>query len=112
MDVLIGFGGVVIGIVTFMAIGGANYEVWYASNLMSGYIRNVPLALYAIVNATWSLYVWMAVCQHGIAGAKALNKDIATALKRRVRAVQLYSAISGLTSIVARAGSLVTATMW
>jgi hypothetical protein len=112
MDILMGFGAVIIGIGTFMAIGGANHHVWYASNLLSGYIGNVPLALYAIINATWSLYIWMKVRQHGIAGAKALHGSMAAALKHRVRTVQLYTSINGLTGIVAGAGSLITATMW
>jgi hypothetical protein len=73
----------------------------------------VPLALYALVNATWSLYVWIKVRQHGIAGAKALNEGMAAVLlKRRVRAAQMYAAINGVTGIVAGAGSLITATMW
>src|ERR1700683_2032052 len=91
IDILMRFGAVIIGIGTFMAIGGANHHVWYASNLLSGYIGNVPLALYAIINATWSLYIWMKVRQHGIAGAKALHGNMAAALKHRVRTVQLYT---------------------
>ncbi|OCK74455.1 hypothetical protein K432DRAFT_310668 [Lepidopterella palustris CBS 459.81] len=113
MDIFMGSGAVVIGIGTFMAIGGANPRVWHASNLLSGYVGNVPLALYALINAAWAVYVWMKAHQHGVAGAKVLHGEVPAALlKRRVRTVQMYAAINGVTSILGGAGSLISATMW
>lgn len=113
MDVLMGFGAIIIGIGTFLAIGGAHRRVWRASNLMSGYVGNVPLALYALVNATWSFHVWMVAHQHGNAGAKALKGDMVDALlKCRVRNVEVYVAINAVTCIVGGAGSLIATTMW
>ncbi|OBT80072.1 hypothetical protein VF21_01111 [Pseudogymnoascus sp. 05NY08] len=113
LDVCMGVGGIIIGIGTFLAIGGANNRVWHASNLMSGYIGNVPLALYALFNGAWSCYVWIKARQHGIAGATALNMDKAAALlKRRIFTVQMYTAIVGVTGIIAGAASLISATMW
>lgn len=113
MDVFMGFGAILIGIGTFLAIGGANRRVWEASNLLSGYIGNAPLALYVLVNAAWSLFVWMKARQHGIAGARALNRDLAASLlKRRVRIVKMYSVMVGVTGLVGGAGSLIAATMW
>ncbi|OBT88245.1 hypothetical protein VE02_02777 [Pseudogymnoascus sp. 03VT05] len=113
LDVCMGVGGIIIGIGTFLAIGGANHRVWHASNLMSGYIGNVPLALYALFNGAWSCYVWMKARQHGITGATALNMDKAAALlKRRIFTVQMYTAIVGVTGIAAGAASLISATMW
>ncbi|KFY78016.1 hypothetical protein V499_02728 [Pseudogymnoascus sp. VKM F-103] len=113
LDVCMGVGGIIIGIGTFLAIGGANRRVWHASNLMSGYIGNVPLALYALFNGSWSCYVWMKARQHGIAGATALDMDMAAALlKRRIFTVQMYTAMVGVTGIAAGAASLISATMW
>lgn len=113
LDICMGVGGIIIGIGTFLAIGGENRRVWHASNLMSGYIGNGPLALYALFNGAWSCYVWMKAHQHGIAGAKALNEDMAAALlKRRIFTVQMYTAMIGVTGIAAGAGSLISATMW
>jgi hypothetical protein len=113
MDVMMGFGAVIIGIGTLMAIGGANRRVWHASNLLSGYIGNVPIALYSVFNAAWSIFVWMKVHNHLIAGDKALRGSVAAALlKRRVRIVQTYAVINGVTSIFGGAGSLISATRW
>lgn len=113
MDALMGFGSVVIGVGTLMAIGGANLHVWQASNLLSGYIGNVPLAFFGLVNAVWSFYVWVMARQHGIAGARALKGEmVENKLRRRVRIVRMYVALSGITGIVAGAGSLIATTMW
>jgi hypothetical protein len=51
MDVVMGIGAILVGIGTLMAIGGANYAVWYASNLISRYIGNALVALYGLTNA-------------------------------------------------------------
>ena len=113
MDIVMGFGAVLVGIGTFMAIGSANPRVFRASNLLSGYIGNAPVALYGTVNAAWSAYVWRRAHRHGIAGAKELKADIIElALKRRVRTVKTHAAINGVIGIVAGAASLVTATLW
>jgi hypothetical protein len=113
MDIVMGFGAVLVGIGTFLAIGGANHRVFRASNLLSGYIGNAPVALYGTANAVWSAYVWRRAHRHGIAGAKELKADtIELALKRRVRTVKTHAAINGVIGIVAGAASLVTATLW
>ena len=113
MDIVMGFGAVLVGIGTFMAIGGANPRVFRASNLLSGYIGNAPVALYGVANAAWSAWVWRRAHRHGIAGAKELKADIIElALKRRVRTVKTHAAINGAIGIVAGAASLVTATLW
>lgn len=113
MDTLMGFGAVVVGIGTLMAIDGLDPTVFLASNLMSGYIGNTPAAVYGTANAIWSLYVWRRARRHGIAGAKELRADIVERhLKPRIRRVQMHAAINGLTGVVAGVASLVTATMW
>jgi hypothetical protein len=113
MDIVMGFGAVVVGTGTFMAIGGTDPVVYQASNLLSGYIGNAPVALYGLVNAGWSAYVWRRAHRHGIAGEKELKADITgQKLQRRIRTVKAHAAINGVTGIVAGAASLVTATMW
>ena len=113
MDIVMGFGAVLVGIGTLMAIGGANPGVWRASNLLSGYIGNAPVALYGTANAAWSAFVWRRAHRHGITGAKELKADILEGvLKRRVRIVKTHALITGVTGIVAGAASLITATLW
>jgi len=113
VDILMGFGAIIIGLGTLMAIGGANYRVYIASNLLSGYIGNAPLAIYSLFNAAWSLYLWMKAYQHNAAGAKALSgRPASTILKRRFRNIRIYVTINGVTSLLGGAGSLISATMW
>ncbi|KAK5011852.1 hypothetical protein BJ546DRAFT_1071909 [Cryomyces antarcticus] len=95
MDILMGFGAVLVGIGTFMAIGGANPSVHQASNLLSGYIGNGPTALYGTINALWSA--------HG-----TVNR----LLKDRLYTVKIHAAMNGMTGVVAGVASLITATMW
>ena len=113
MDIVMGFGAIAVGIGTLMAIGGANQAVFKASNLLSGYIGNAPIALYGIANAIWSAYVWRRENQHRIAGAKELKEDaVKRALNRRIRTFKTHSAINGVVGIVAGGASVVTATLW
>jgi hypothetical protein len=113
MDVVMGFGAIVVGIGTLMAIGGANHAVYHASNLLSGYIGNAPIALYGLANAVWSAYVWRREYRHGIAGAKEPKEDtVERALNRRIRRFKTHSAINGAVGIVAGGASVVTATLW
>lgn len=113
MDIVMGFGAILVAIGTFLAIGGANPTVFLASNLLSGYIGNTPVAFYGTINAAWSVYVWRRAHRHGIAGAKELKGDIVEGvLKRRIRTVKTHTAINGVTGLVAGGASLVTATRW
>jgi hypothetical protein len=113
MDLLMGFGAILVGIGTFMAIDGANRRVWHASNLLSGYIGNTPAALYGTVNAAWSTYVWTRAHRHCVAGAKELNAGLVEGLlNRRVRAVKTHALINGTTGVFAGVASLITATRW
>jgi hypothetical protein len=115
MDVVMGFGAISIGVGMLMAIGGANYmyNVWYASNFLSGYIGNAPVALYGLVNTIWSAYVWRREHRHGIAGAKELEDDtVKRALNRRIRRFKTHSAINGAVGVIAGGALVVTATLW
>jgi hypothetical protein len=113
MDIVMGFGAILVGIGTLMAIGGANHSVYLASNLLSGYIGNAAVTLYGTANAAWSAYVWRRAYRHGTAGAKELKGDIIEgALKRRIRSVKTHASINGVTGTIAGAASLITATEW
>lgn len=123
LDLLLGGGAVMIGVGTLMAIGGADKKVWFASNLLSGYVGNAPLALYALINCAWSCYICARAGQHWAVAAVWLERKqekggqghhhaVRAALRRRARNVQLYTAITGLASILGGAGSMMTATLW
>lgn len=118
MDILMGFGATMVGVGTLLAIDGANHNVWLASNLLSGYIGNGPLALYGLVNLGWSIYVWLRARRHGMSyhakQAAQVDEDptVGKLLKGRIESVRIHATLNGITGIVAGAASLVTATMW
>jgi len=113
MDILLGFGAILVGIGTFLAIGGADPKLYRASNLMTGYIGNAPAAIWGFINALWFIWVWRRAERHRIAAAKELGADdLERLLKDRVYTVKLHAATNGTTGFVAGAASLVTATMW
>lgn len=135
MDVTMGFGALLVGAGTLLAIGGANPRVFHASNLLSGYVGNGPAALYGVARLFWSIYVWRRANRH----QSAMNKNNATsqivsfdpaiptngsyslttgdsaaarAFVRRCHRVKFYALFAGPTSLVAGAASLITATRW
>lgn len=113
MDGFLGAGGVIVGIGTLLAIGGANDTVFRASNLLSGYIGNAPAAFYGLVNAVWSVYLWVRFCRH--ASAVAATPDTAPFRQRlylRLRRFRWHAMATAVTGLVAGAASMVTATMW
>jgi hypothetical protein len=112
MDIVMGFGSILVGVGTFLAIGGANPRLYKASNLLSGYIGNAPVALYGIANTLWSMYVIRRAQKHSIAGAGALDSKEEHLLHRRTRTVKTHAAINGMAGIIAGAGSLITSSMW
>ncbi|KAK0711851.1 hypothetical protein B0H67DRAFT_468694, partial [Lasiosphaeris hirsuta] len=113
MDTLMGFGALVVGIGTYMAIGGSNPKIFLASNLLTGYIGNSPCALYGLVNLSWSGFVWIRARHHtsatlpGIKGTK-----IEHMMKIRAMNIKIHSLMNGLTGVVAGAASLATYTHW
>ncbi|RDL35881.1 uncharacterized protein BP5553_06493 [Venustampulla echinocandica] len=113
MDITMGFGAVMVGVGTLMALGGENPLVFHASNLLSGYIGNSPAALYGLLNGIWSFYVLRRAMRHGAAAAKEVPEEgVLVVVKRRLRRVRTHAVINGLTGIVAGAASMVTATYW
>lgn len=113
MDLLMGFGAVLICAGTYMAIGGANPNVYLASNLLSGYIGNTPIALFGLVNSVWAAYIFGKAQGHVRATREVLGSCTAAALvKRRARKVQVFSVINGTATVLGGVGSMVTATRW
>ncbi|GAO18003.1 uncharacterized protein UV8b_07702 [Ustilaginoidea virens] len=113
MDLLMGCGAILISIGTFMAIGGADPKVFLASNLLSGYVGNTPIALFGLVNSSWAGFVFFKAQGHVTASRRLLGSCTAAALvKRRARRVQAFSVINGTATILGGAGSMVTATRW
>ncbi|KAJ6022725.1 uncharacterized protein N7446_013076 [Penicillium canescens] len=113
MDVLMGFGAVLVGIGTLMAIGGANPRVYKASNLLSGYIGNGLAALFGLLNAIWSGFLIHRFRMHDAAVyAREPSDDIRRRLHTRFRRFQWHASINGLNGLVAGAASMVTAERW
>ena len=73
MDSVMGFGALIVGIGTYMAMNGINHKVWLASNLLSGYIGNSPCALYGLTNMIWSTYIWIRAYHHSVAVAVCVS---------------------------------------
>ncbi|KGO69516.1 hypothetical protein PITC_014060 [Penicillium italicum] len=113
MDVLMGFGSLLVGVGTLMAIGGANPRVFKASNLLSGYIGNGLAAVFGLLNAIWSGYLFRRFHMHDTAAfAREPSDDIRRRLHTRFRRFQWHAGVNGLNGLVAGAASMVTAERW
>ncbi|KAJ6788585.1 hypothetical protein PWT90_05344 [Aphanocladium album] len=113
MDVLMGFGAVLICIGTYMAIGGANKKVWLTSNILSGYLGNTPIALYGLVNSAWAAYLAVKTEGHVRATARAMPGSLDYRLiRQRGKRLQLYCGINGAITLIGGIASMLTATRW
>lgn len=113
MDILMGAGAVLISIGTFMAIGGANRKVWFASNILSGYLGNAPITLFGLISSVWAAYMWRKMHSHKAAAREKLQGSPALALvKRRCFNVQLFYVINGMATVTGGVGSMITAERW
>ncbi|KAJ5101338.1 hypothetical protein NUU61_003560 [Penicillium alfredii] len=113
MDLLLGFGSILVGVGTLMAIGGANPRVFKASNLLSGYIGNGLAALFGLANAAWSVCLIYRFWSHDAAvTAREPSDDIRRRLHVRFRRFQWHAVANGLNGLVAGAASMVTAERW
>ncbi|CAG8949187.1 hypothetical protein HYFRA_00004810 [Hymenoscyphus fraxineus] len=116
MDAFLGFGAVMVGVGTLLAIGGANPRVHYASNLLSGYIGNTPVALFGIFNAFWSIFVVARAQRHRHHARKSLTsadeKEVLNLLRKRTRKVQSHATIMGSIGLISGGGSLATSENW
>ncbi|PHH92898.1 hypothetical protein CDD83_3729 [Cordyceps sp. RAO-2017] len=112
-NLLMGCGALIISIGTFMAIGGANPTVWFASNVLSGYLGNAPIALYGVVTLLWASYVFCKAQGHIWATRRSLRGTKAAALvRRRARTVQAFCVVNGTAAVLGGVASLLTATQW
>ncbi|KAG5920618.1 hypothetical protein E4U42_006148 [Claviceps africana] len=113
MDLLMGFGAILICIGTYLAIGGASPSVYLASNLLSGYVGNTPIALFGLFNCTWAAFLFCKAQSHVTRSRRLLGSCTAAGLvKRRARRVQAYSVINGTATVMGGVASMITATQW
>ncbi|KAL4802200.1 hypothetical protein BDV18DRAFT_154524 [Aspergillus unguis] len=113
MDALLGFGALLVGTGTIMAIFGANPKVYLASNLLSGFVGNGFAAIFGIVNAIWSAYlVYHFQARYTACLADPDVQTIQTKLRQRFRRFQWHAATNGINGLVAAMASMVTAKMW
>ncbi|KAG5946484.1 hypothetical protein E4U53_006585 [Claviceps sorghi] len=113
MDVLMGFGAILICTGTYLAIGGATPAVYMASNLLSGYVGNTPIALFGLFNFTWAAYIFCKAQSHVTQSQRLLASCTAADLvKRRARRVQAYCVVNGTATIMGGVASMITATQW
>ncbi|PHH58890.1 hypothetical protein CDD82_2617 [Ophiocordyceps australis] len=115
MDLLMGFGAVLISTGTYMAIAGANRTVWQVSNILSGYLGNTPIAVFGLVNSSWAGYMWFKAHGHTVAVGRvaALRGSRAAALvRKRVVRVKVFCLVNGTATLVGGAASMLTASYW
>jgi len=89
MDVLMGFGAMIVGTGTLLGIGGSNANAFRVSNLLSGYVGNGPAALWGLANVAWCIFNWGRVHQHSKAGNLELERGdpVARRLQNRILVV-------------------------
>lgn len=115
MDMLLGFSSLVVGIGTLMATTGDHDSAEFeASNLLTGYIGNMPCAIYGVANLLWSSYVWVRARKQQRAALNYVRAStrISQMLRNRTSSLQMHAALNGVGGVVAGAAALVTATMW
>ncbi|KAL2815086.1 hypothetical protein BJX63DRAFT_430911 [Aspergillus granulosus] len=113
MDLLMGFGALLVGAGTIMAIWGANHRLFEASNLMSGFIGNGFAAFFGVVNAIWSAYlVYRFQVRYSACLTSPAIAPIRIRVLQRYRHLQWHFGINGVNCLVAGMASMVTARMW
>ncbi|KAI5456476.1 hypothetical protein BGZ63DRAFT_429124 [Mariannaea sp. PMI_226] len=113
MDVMMGGGAVLISIGTFMAIGGANKKVFLASNILSGYLGNAPIAIFGLVNCAWGIYMCSIKRAHQHAAIKKLPDSVALSVVRTYCfRVRFFFIVNGISTFIGGVGSMLTATQW
>ncbi|KAG5961492.1 hypothetical protein E4U57_007530 [Claviceps arundinis] len=113
MDLLMGFGAILICTGTYLAIGGAIPSVYLASNLLSGYVGNTPIAIFGLFNFSWAIFIFCKAQSHVTESRRLLGPCTAvTLVKRRARRVQVFSIINGTAAILGGVASMITATRW
>jgi hypothetical protein len=110
------FAALLVCVGTLVAIDGANQRAYEASNLLTGYIGNVPPALFGLANAAWCVYAWRRAHHHAHCAPTATlycvwgeRVNVAEMLKLHTQRVKTHSAINGIYGIIGGVGSLMTA---
>ncbi|KAL4862270.1 hypothetical protein BDV12DRAFT_190537 [Aspergillus spectabilis] len=110
MDAFLGFGALLVGSGTIMAIWGADHRVFEVSNLLSGFVGNSCAAIYGVINACWSTYLvyrfqlrYDACLSDPTVGTQGIK------IRRRFRSFQWHAGINGINGLVAGMASMVTA---
>ncbi|CAG9939940.1 unnamed protein product [Clonostachys rosea f. rosea IK726] len=113
MNVVMGAGALIIGVGTIMAIWGANHSVWLASNILSGYLGNAPVAVYGLVNSVWCVHLFRTAQKHKRVTTERLEgHPVLDQLHRRFLSTQIYATASGLTTLLGGVGGMMTPTLW
>ena len=120
MGLALGFGAFTVGIGTYLAIAGADPRAFLASNILTGYLGNVPAAMYGLSNTAWCVYGWRRAQAHSNAAEVIIPSDstwtkqvdIVELLRMREGRVKTHAIINGWSGILGGAGSLVTASAY
>ncbi|KAE8153628.1 hypothetical protein BDV25DRAFT_168620 [Aspergillus avenaceus] len=113
MDVFLGFGALLVGTGTIMAIWGAHPRVFDASNLLSGFVGNAFAAAFGVINAIWSIYLARRFHRYNQACSRApALSPFRDRLRLRFNKFKWHAIVSGSTGLIAGAASMVTAKMW
>lgn len=115
MDVFMALAGILVGTGCLMAIRGDIPAVYLASNVLSGYLGNSFVALYALMNISWSVFMWRRAHLVHVAETKVKEKidaEILGRLREHARGHKLYATVSGVTMFVSGVGSEVSSTKW
>lgn len=120
MGLALGFGALTVGAGAYLAIAGANPRAFLASNILTGYLGNVPAALYGLGNTAWCIYGWRRAQAHvkaarsliPLEGTWAEQVDISELLCMRESRVKTHAIVNGWSGILGGAGSLMTASAY
>ena len=111
MDTLMGIGALLVGVGTLLALGGGNRKIYLGSNLLTGYIGNVPPALSGLGNTAWSFYRW-----HSVDWPRNIHPgqwaDIYPIFRAHQKSVRLLAMLNIGLGILGAAGSLMTASAY
>ncbi|KAF2161995.1 hypothetical protein M409DRAFT_27720 [Zasmidium cellare ATCC 36951] len=113
LDFFMGVTGLFVGVGTLLAMKGDDHEIFLVSNILSGYLGNSFLALYAVVNSIWSGIMWRRAHKNQAAVRRSnLDVGLAKLMKLHAWKHQMYALVNGTTLVVSGVASLVSATMW
>ncbi|KAK4499011.1 hypothetical protein PRZ48_009523 [Zasmidium cellare] len=113
LDFFMGITGLFVGVGTLLALRGDDHTIFLVSNILSGYLGNSFLALYALINSFWSGIMWRRAHANQAAVKRShLDAELAGLMKRHAWRHQMYALVNGTTLVVSGVASLVSATMW